>query len=315
MTPVDYVYVAASARDARYTRICVASIRFFYPQIPIRVLAGGRLQRGLADELQKYWGVEVAELPATGNYGWGFVKLEPLFRRPGERFLVLDSDTALTGPVLNEWNGSQAPFLVDDEMQSEADTKQLYYDWQKVRFVDEIASPPRFVFNTGQWFGTTGFLTRDDFAPWLVWTMPRQLRYPKMFMCGDQGVLNYVLNRKMAVQSLAVERRRIMHWPAHSMEGLEAETVSKKAALPRIVHWAGLKKARQRDMLGADLLAFFEKLYYSKLPGGHGQRLLAGCRHVLADHLMESETRVKLAFRKYVKLRRAAMGEATFIAK
>ena len=222
---VDCVYIAASAGDARYTRICVASVRYFYPEIPIRLLAGGRLQRGLADELQKYWNVGAAQLPATGDYGWGFVKLEALYGPPGERFLVLDSDTVLTGPVLNMWNDSCAPFLVDDEKQTEADTKRLYYDWENLRKIDPSAQPPEFVFNSGQWFGTAGVLTRADFAPWLDWTMPRKLRHPELFMPGEQGVLNYLFNRKAALEELQVERRPIMRWPGHSMDGLDAERV------------------------------------------------------------------------------------------
>jgi hypothetical protein len=113
---VDCVYVAASGLDSRYTRIAVASIRYFYPDIPVRLLAGGRMGRTLLEELRQYWGVTLAEIPA-GDYGWGFVKLEALFGPPGERFLVLDSDTALTGPILDAWTDSDAPFLVDNEEQ------------------------------------------------------------------------------------------------------------------------------------------------------------------------------------------------------
>ncbi|HTM36226.1 MAG TPA: hypothetical protein VL156_05735, partial [Terriglobales bacterium] len=196
---IDCVYIVASAGDARYTRICVASVRYFYPEIPIRLLVGGRLQRGLAHELQRYWNVGTAHLPTAGDYGWGFVKLEVLYGPPGERFLVLDSDTVFTGPVLNMWKDSCAPFLVDDEKQSEADAKRLYYDWESVRKIDPSAQPPEFVFNSGQWFGTAGVLTRADFAPWLDWTMPRKLRHPELFMPGEQGVLNYLFNRKTAL--------------------------------------------------------------------------------------------------------------------
>ena len=305
---VDCIYIAASARDARYTRICVASVRYFYPEILIRLLASGRLQRGLEDELRQYWDVATADLP-RGDYGWGFVKLEPLFGPSGERFLVLDSDTVLTGQVLDIWNEFPAPFLVDDEEQSEADTKRLYYDWEKVRKIDPSAQPPQFVFNSGQWFGTAGVLTRDDFAIWVEWTMPRKLRYPEHFMPGDQGVLNYVFNRKAALEELQVERRQIMRWPGHSMEGLDAETVSRRAAPPRIVHWAGLKKARQRDIVGADLLAFFEKVYYKRLPAGEARRILAGCRHTLSHRLLEADLRVKLAFRRYATLGKVSLGE------
>src|SRR5262249_17236477 len=129
--PIDCIYVTASAHDARYTRICVASIRHFYPNVVIKLLAGGRLEAGLQDELARYWEVHLAGVP-RGDWGWGFIKLEPLFGRPGERFLVVDSDTVFAGDVLATWAASSADFLVDDEQQSESDTHRLYYDWRKV---------------------------------------------------------------------------------------------------------------------------------------------------------------------------------------
>src|ERR1700677_4929937 len=299
----DCIYIAACARDARLTRICVASIRYFYPDIPIRILAGGILQRGLAEELDRYWGVELVDLP-RGDYGWGFVKLEPLFGPSGERFLVLDSDTVLTGQVLDIWDEFPAPFLVDDEQQSEADTKRLYYDWEKVREIDPNARPPRFVVNSGQWFGTAGVLARQDFEPWVEWTMPRRLRHAEHFMPGDQGILNYVLNQKATIDGLRIERQKIMCWPGHSMEGLDAETVSKRAAAPRVVHWAGVKKARQRDMIGADLLACFERVYYRRLPVGEVRRGFAGYRDALSYWLHAARVRLTLASRKLAAAQR-----------
>ncbi|MGC2099843.1 MAG: hypothetical protein WA651_05455 [Candidatus Sulfotelmatobacter sp.] len=299
---IDCVYIAASAGDARYTRICIASIRYFYPDLPIRLLVGGRLQRGLADELRKYWNVGTVDLP-RGDYGWGFVKLEPLFGPSGERFLVLDSDTVFTGQVLEMWNECPAPFLVDDEQQSEADRKRLYYDWEKVREIDPDARPPEFVFNSGQWFGTAGVLTRDNFAPWVEWTIPRTTSPQGYFMNGEQGILNYVLNQKAATEGLHVARRQIMRWPGHSMVGLDAETVSKRAAEPIVVHWAGMKKVRQQDMIGADLLAYFEKVYYQRLPVGKARRFLAGWRDAFLRSRLGAKIRVKLASRKLAAVR------------
>jgi hypothetical protein len=302
---IDCVYIAASGRDARYTRICIASVRYFYPEVPIKLLVGGPLQCGLADELQRHWNVGTADLP-RGDYGWGFVKLETLFGPPGEKFLVLDSDTVLTGRVLDAWSDSRAPFLVDDERQSEADTKRLYYDWEKVRNIDPSARPPEFVFNSGQWFGTAGALTRDDFAPWVEWTLPRKLRHPEHFMPGDQGILNYVFNRKVALDGLRIERRQIMSWPGHSMDHLDAETVSKHAAAPRVVHWAGVKKARRRNIKGADLLAYFEKVYYQRLPAGQARRFFASYRELLSHWMLNAHVRVELISRKLAALRRAS---------
>ena len=295
---IDCVYIAASAADARYTRICVASIRYFYPEIPILLLVGGALQRGLAAELRRYWNVGLVGLPIDGDYGWGFVKLEALFGPPGEKFLVLDSDTALAGPVLDLWHEDGGPFLVDDEKQSDDDKKRLYYDWEKVRSIDPSARPPDFVFNSGQWFGIAGVLTRDDFEPWLAWALPRKLRHPELFMPGEQGILNYVLNRKAAVEGLGVQRKEIMRWPGHSMEGLNAESIAKRTAPPLVIHWAGMKKTALGHMVGSDILLFFERFYYTRVPVGTLRRWFAICQHFLIHWLHSVTVRVKLTYRR-----------------
>ncbi|HEY7789645.1 MAG TPA: hypothetical protein VIC33_03960 [Vicinamibacterales bacterium] len=294
---VDCIYVAASSRDARYARICVASLRCCYPEISIRLLAGGRLERGLASELRHYWGVEFADIP-QGEYGWGFVKLEPLFGQPGERFLVLDSDTVITGPVLDLWRAEPASFLVDDERQSEADAKRLYYDWQKLKTTAPDVAPPQFVFNSGQWFGTAGVLNRDDFDPWLEWSLPRRLRHPELFMPGDQGLLNLVFNEQVRAGRVQVARTSLLRWPGHGLAGFDAGAVAAGACPPRVVHWAGLKKARHQDMLGADLLALFERRYYAQLPGGRGRLIAVACRDTTRNWVGHATTVARLACRR-----------------
>jgi hypothetical protein len=309
---VDCVYVAASSHDSRYTRISVASIRYFYPEIPIRILASGRVPRGLLEELRRYWGVTVADIP-VGDYGWGFVKLEPLFGSRGERFLVLDSDTVFTGPVIDSWMDSDAPFLVDNEEQSEAAKKQLYYDWRKVNEIDVTARPPQFVFNSGQWRGTAGILTRDDFTPWMEWTFPRRLRHPTYFMCGEQGVFNFVLNQKAMLDGLRVECRPIMRWPGRESRGFDAERLAAIMAEPLIVHWAGLKKARLSQMNCFDLLAFFEKIYYRRLPAGAARRILASYLYTLLFWLREIRLRIRLRTHLVVGAIRNAKLRSAFI--
>jgi hypothetical protein len=296
---VDCVYIAACARDARLARICVASIRFFYPDVPIRLLSGDILQRGLAQELNRYWGVELVDLP-RGDFGWGLVKLEPLFSSAGHKFLVVDVDTVFTGRVLDICAESDAPFVVDNEQLSDADFKRLYFDWDKLREIDPGAQSARTAFNVGQWFGTAGLVRREEFDPWIEWTMPRRLRYPQHFMGGDQGVLNYVLLKKEAYDGLRIERRPIMCWPGHSMGGLGAESVSKGKAPPRIIHWAGMKKTSLSQMVGGDLLLYFERFYYSRVPAGGMRRLLAIGRHFLIHWKHWVKVRMRLAYAKRI---------------
>jgi hypothetical protein len=305
---LDCIYIAASARDARFTRICVASVRYFYPEVPIRLLAGGCLQRGLEEELRRYWDVGVADLP-VGDYGWGFVKLEPLFRSPGERFLVLDSDTVMTGPVLELAAHFDEDFIVDDEKQSPEGAKTLYYDRERAVEEGSPIPAPTFLFNTGQWFGRSGILTREAFGGLVQWGLPPRLVNPLVFKNGDQGVLNFVANEQLRLGRIRVARVSLMRWPGHGMQGLDVHSISKRLAPPLVVHWAGMKMARQCDTVGADLLAFFEKFYYRRLPDGEARRLLAGSRHALSHWMLGAGVRVKLASRKLTNKRRVAAPE------
>lgn len=294
---IDCIYIAASALDGRYTRICVASVRHFYPDIRIRILAGSPLQRGLADELKKYWSVGVADIP-KGVYGWGFVKLEPLFGPPGERFLVLDSDTVITGPVLQLAEQPNTDFVVDDEEQSSERAKEIYYDCPGAAKEGYSLQGPAFLFNSGQWFGRSGVLSREDFSGLVEWDFPRRLGYPRIFKNGEQGVFNFVVNQQWRAGKIRVARVPLMCWPGHGMQGLDAESVSKRVAVPLVVHWAGMKRPRQRDMVGADLLAHFEAAYHQLLPAGRVRKFVAGYQYAWSDRLQYVRKMMRLALGK-----------------
>jgi hypothetical protein len=277
--PVDVIYLAACSRDARLTRICVASIRYFYPDVPIKILAGDILQHGLAEELQKYWNVGVADLP-RGDYGWGLVKIEPLFGPPGQRFMVCDVDTVFTGGVLDRRAQSDAPFWVDNEQLSDADFKRLYYDWDALAKVDPDVQSARKAFNVGQWFGTAGLIRREDFDDLVIWALPRQLRMPDVFMGGDQGVMNYVVLKKEAFEGLRIDRVELMRWPGYGIDDLSVEAVTSGKAPALVIHWAGMKAMFLHNMVGGKLLQFYEDYYYTRLPLGRVRRILALWRHV-----------------------------------
>jgi hypothetical protein len=301
---VDCIYLAACARDARLTRICIASIRYFYPDVPIKLLAGDIIQSGLADEVNRYWNVGLADLP-VGDYGWGMVKLEPLFGPPGQRFMVVDVDTVFTGKVLDLRAQSDAPFFVDNEQLSEADFKRLYYDWDKLRDIDPGVQPATKAFNVGQWFGTAGILKREEFDDWVEWTLPRRLRYPDLFMGGDQGVCNCVVLKKEAFAGLRIERATFMRWPGNGMADLDVASVETGRAPPLVIHWAGMKAIFLRNMVGGDLLRFFEKYYYTRLPAGRLRAILAFVRHVWINIAFAVGRRIKLRWQIWFGERKA----------
>ena len=290
------ILITATPQDLRFARICLASIRYFYPELCVRILPGAILPRSFLSEVAKHW--DVGTFPVErGDYGWAFVHLEPLFQEGRKRFLVLDADTILLGPVTERFGNSKADFLVDDEVHSEADIKGLYYDWETVRGMDRNALRPKLVFNSGQWFGTSGILSREDFTPWVEWGLPRRLKHPKVFMPGEQGVLNYVINQKAQRDGLAVEAQKIMRWPGHGLDDITLERL-KESPFPQIIHWAGYKAPWLETLPRADLLLHFEKLYYEKVEGGERLRTARARNQALAHRFRTGRTKVLQGIRQ-----------------
>ena len=264
------------------------------------MLPGSPLTPDLVRELKRYWNTDVADLPDAGrDYGSGFVKLEPLFAPAGERFLMIDADTVLSGPVLDTWRESDAPFLVDEEEQPDHEIKRLYFDWEKIAEVLPGTKRPQYVFNTGNWFGTGGLVTREDFSPLVEWSMPRKLRFPKHFMTGDQGIQNYVFNLRAAQGTLHVQRRRIMFWPVHAMDRMDAKNLASRTAPAFVVHWAGLKRHWLRDMVRSDMLEFFENYYYQRIPFGAVLRPYRAMIYALSHWLHKQRVRVRMGLQKH----------------
>jgi len=194
------ILIKATPRDLRLARICVASVRHYHLDARVRILPGAPLPAGVIREMIEHWDVDIFPMEHR-EYGWGFVSLEPLFQKEKSRFLILDSDTILLGPMAQLFEESEADFLVDDEGQPEAEMKRLYYDWDKVQEADSEALRPKFVFNGVQWFGTSGLLNREDFSPLVEWTFPRRLREPDVFKTWRPG------NPELHCQSRTEQRK------------------------------------------------------------------------------------------------------------
>jgi len=69
-------------------------------------------------------------------------------------------------------------------------------------------------------------------------------------------------------------------------------------------------QARLRDMAGDDLLTFFERTYYRRLPAGGARLILAGCRHTLSHRLREAGLLLKLASRNLARVGRESATES-----
>src|ERR1700722_1184870 len=108
---IDCIYIAACAKDYRWTKCCVSSIRRWYEDIPIYLIKDETHGRFYTRELEHHWNLGAL---ATEHklLGYGFGKLEPLFLPRGQRCLILDSDTVFAGRVLEPLETYDGDFIV-----------------------------------------------------------------------------------------------------------------------------------------------------------------------------------------------------------
>ena len=209
------------------------------------------------------------------RFGWGFIKLEPLFDESKTRYLMLDSDIVFLGPVIDALEAFDTDFVVQQEVQPAHDVPDLYFDPAKIRSsFNASMRDPAFTFNSGQYVATSGLIRREDFAKLVVWSEPRRVRYVDMFNPGDQGVLNYVVLQRMAEGAITVARTPFMKWGREEMAEFDLSLLNDGSPYPFVIHWAGLKKLRLRHMLRADILRHFERAYYAGIPQGRARHWL-----------------------------------------
>jgi hypothetical protein len=262
---VDKVFINTYKYDFHFARICIASIRYWYPYIPIFLIKDEKEGRFDTSFSEKAWNVNVLDIPRK-KFGWGYGKLETLFLSDSFSYLVLDADTVMAGPVLDAVEHINADFIVDEEVQPDKRFNEIYYNLNRINELDPGFVYPGYSFNSGQWFGTTGILKREDFIASLNWTEPPTCRFPEIVFNGDQAHLNFVIHKLEAQKKISVSRANIMVWPSgDNADYIDLSRIKTKATIyPVIIHWAGMGNQISKINRN-DILAFFKKYYYSRI--------------------------------------------------
>jgi len=277
---IQRIYIPTHKGDVRLTAICAASIRYWYPEIPILLIKDYSQGSFDTSEIERLCNASIFQTTKR-EFGWGFAKLEPLFEPAGGRFLVVDSDTVFTGPVLDELNRHDTNFIVDDETPSPDEVKRHYFDLVKLHQLDPSFHFCGKTFNSGQWVGTPGLISRKDFCQGLHWKNPPELKDPSCFMNGDQGIFNYVLSKLAQQGTLSLGRIPLMLWAVRDIEQLDLEQLKDNSPYRKIIHWAGVNKQRLGAMPRADILRFFEQCYFSSMPLGSLKRQLRSSKNYI----------------------------------
>lgn len=265
---ISRIYVSTCLRDYPLTQCCVASIRHWYPKIPILLIKDDIENTYDTSELEKAW--DVAVFPTKRqSFGLGWGKVEALSALPSQRALIIDSDIVFTGSILEPLERFEEDFVVVEENHPTASIEAYYFSLPLLKQIDPEFHFPGFVFNAGQIVATTGVLTWNDFSPFLREEVTPQILRPDIFPAGDQSLINYLLLKKMTQGLASLRRHPFMHWGNSStFKRISLLRMLWRSPYNYLVHWAGPKSTDLGQIPQAYLLKFFFLKYHLRVPGG-----------------------------------------------
>ena len=275
MSKIDKIVVICHKGDLWLTKICVASIRYWYPDREIYLfkdLYGGDFS---VAELEKYWNVKILILDQN-KYGSSLSKIALYVQKSRERIIIVDSDILFAGFALDALEGIDQDFVINEELHGTSQSdwfKKTYYDFDGVRKLDPEFTFPGYAFNSGQVILTSGIFTKKDFSPFMDWSGIPRLLQKDVFSLNDQGLLNYFLPKYEQSGKITVGRAKFMHWSEHEpTKTLPLSDIINKKGIPFMIHWAGTVSPDISKMTRSDIVSFFQKQYYSRLPLGELRR-------------------------------------------
>lgn len=152
------VVVIVNKTDLWFCRICVASIRFYYPDTQIYIIKDELKGRFSTIEMEELWGVKLISYKVK-KFGWSAAKIHFYCdeRFKGQKFLVLDADIVFSGRILDQIY--LRDFDVDVIVNYEKNDNP-YHDWfantifdlKRIQNFDPLYKFPYYTFNCGQLF-------------------------------------------------------------------------------------------------------------------------------------------------------------------
>lgn len=275
---IEKVVIGCFKKDIHLVRTCVASIRYWYPEVEVLLLKDLSQGDFPVIEFENYWKCKVFNTPLK-HFGWGWSKYALIFHPIKEKYLFVDSDVVFLGRVLQRLNAIDADFIVtgiQGEPEDSQNVNSNYLDIKKAKALDPLYEFPGFAFNTGQIVISSDLLTQDDFSTVMSFENRYKNLYPDIFKHSDQGIINYVLWKCHQKRKINLAYEDFWLWPGVPMaKEIELEKIKNTEGYPLILHWAGIKPVDFRKYLRYDILQFFESYYYDNIPMGGIKRMLS----------------------------------------
>lgn len=295
---LNKIAIACFKKDLNLLKPCVASIRYWYPDVEIYLIKDHSQGEFSTIEIEEVFNVKIFPTDHK-QFGWGWGKFALVLDKKKERYLFLDSDVVFLGPVLDKLSEYNEDFVVTGMKEKDKHNPTVnahYIDMKAIEAFDPTYQYPGFGFNTGQIVLTSGIITKSDCFSVVEFEPHFRSKHPELFKHADQGVLNYVLVKASQAGKANIRYADFWIWPGlPEAAKINLTGIKEKKGIPFILHWAGVKPVDFRRYPRYDILRFYEDYYYSQIPNGKWRKMWNYCSRLAI---------VKAKILKYTLLRR-----------
>jgi len=264
------VVIFANRRDFFLTKLCVASIRYYYPDQEIYLvkdLINGEFNSKI---IEKKFNVKLIKL-SKKYFGWGGAKLHFLIENNllNKKVLFLDSDIIFLGKVIDKLFRNNSKFIINPEYFSlplDSLVMQYYVNPEKIKHIYPEYEFPGYFFNVGQMVLTPSYVEESLLTP--CFDKNRFPYYTKVesFNTAEQSILNVVLPIVFKNHNIEPGLVDFMKWSISFFENNNNDNADFliDGNCEFLLHYAGdVRTINLKKMKGFKLLSFFKKVYHS----------------------------------------------------
>jgi lipopolysaccharide biosynthesis glycosyltransferase len=272
MSKIDRILIGCNKNDAHLVKICVSSIRYWCPDISIYLIKDELNGAFNTTTLECLWDVKIYTTPLK-KLGWGINTLLPLITKTKYRCLYLDADIVFLGDVLKPLQNINSEVIVSPDQADDIEYQMgnAYFSLADIQTIDPSFQLPNFLFNCGHLVYNEGLLDPNLLDGLIDWTStPPSIINKKIFKYADQSILNFLFQKMKSTGQLNILTHDFNIWGFDSaqMDSVSLSDIKERNDTPTLIHWAGRKTAHISGMTRADILAFYEDIYYSKIKLG-----------------------------------------------
>lgn len=251
------ITVSCYRGDIPLLKGCLASIRAHLPStLPICLIKHGRFP---TDDLTALYGATVLDEHGidprlrASSFGYGLTKMIAFWHSPWSHFLHIDSDAVCWGDFIRglPWPDYDLIYNEPHEIITNYIQTTQYFDPRLVfPRLSSFSWQDQPFFNTGVFAARRGIFELDEYLDLLEF----QKRNPGSFLCGDQGILNF-----MAFRRITDGRLKARSWPFQAVVPvIPLNELNRRFRLERgapviddtdrrLIHWAGPKPTYRNE--------------------------------------------------------------------